>query len=275
MPLLFTTRLSALQREEIRGLVSACKEREGLTLSFPLDERALFGLYYENRPKETGEEDLQTLKKRKRETPRLLCACAFLKETPTKVECSAFTHPDYRKRGLFTTVLKNAKNRISRPDPKKRAAAAPAAPLSFTAYLDGRSEGAIAAAEKLGAENISEEYMLELSELPKPASSEELTVTKGTDPDTGSPLLTYRGFHGELSVLVYPSFYYLYGVTVDTAFQGQGFGTKLLAAVLADLALRSPLPVRLQVSGDNDAALALYKKTGFRITETLSCVLFS
>ena len=33
-------------------------------------------------------------------------------------------------------------------------------------------------------------------------------------------------------------------------------------------------PVLLQVAGNNTPALALYKKTGFRITETLCCYLY-
>jgi ribosomal protein S18 acetylase RimI-like enzyme len=48
----------------------------------------------------------------------------------------------------------------------------------------------------------------------------------------------------------------------------------MLEKLFALLAAAGIKKVILQVSGDNAAALALYKKTGFRITETLSYYLY-
>ncbi|MFR4783702.1 MAG: GNAT family N-acetyltransferase [Pilosibacter sp.] len=104
---------------------------------------------------------------------------------------------------------------------------------------------------------------------------------------------------------VFPSHYYLYGFEVEESCRGKGYGTKFLSTVLAQLLngnaaaiehsplspetsyhisdVRSagaaadntaPRPVLLQVSGGNAPALTLYKKTGFRITETLCCYLY-
>ena len=48
----------------------------------------------------------------------------------------------------------------------------------------------------------------------------------------------------------------------------------MLALLLPALASQGFQTALLQVAGDNMPAIALYKKTGFRITETLCCYLY-
>ena len=87
-------------------------------------------------------------------------------------------------------------------------------------------------------------------------------------------VLTYTSKAGSVRIAVYPGWYYLYDLEIRKELRGKGYGSALLSFVLDDLAKREPLPIRLQVSSGNTAALRLYEKTGFRITETLSAWLY-
>ena len=99
----------------------------------------------------------------------------------------------------------------------------------------------------------------------------------------GTLTLRFHSDHAVINFSVFPSHYYLYGFEVEESCRGKGYGTKFLSTVLARLLNGSagaaadntaPRPVLLQVSGGNAPALTLYKKTGFRITETLCCYLY-
>ena len=62
----------------------------------------------------------------------------------------------------------------------------------------------------------------------------------------------------------------LHHVEVLPEFRNQGCGTAFLQLLLPDLAQKGFKKVILQVAGDNAPAIALYKKTGFSVTKTLS-----
>ncbi len=59
----------------------------------------------------------------------------------------------------------------------------------------------------------------------------------------------------------------LWGVEVDAAQRGKGYGAALLRAVLRLCWRMRPAFLRLQVYSKNAAAIALYRKCGFRETE--------
>ena len=94
-----------------------------------------------------------------------------------------------------------------------------------------------------------------------------------TDAD-GTLTRNYETEYGIVHSSVFSSYYYLYGFEIREDLRGQGYGKRFLNQVLLDLAKHAPLPLRLQVSGENLPALSLYKKTGFQITETLSGYLY-
>lgn len=62
----------------------------------------------------------------------------------------------------------------------------------------------------------------------------------------------------------------LYAFEIVPELRGRGIGKKALCLILRFLKEQGVKLLFLQVSGDNTAALNLYKKAGFRITETLS-----
>ncbi|AFV25187.1 acetyltransferase [Methanolobus psychrophilus R15] len=59
----------------------------------------------------------------------------------------------------------------------------------------------------------------------------------------------------------------LYSFTVDNKYQGLGIGTKLLEKSLLEMQLHSIDRVILYVAADNEPAIGLYEKMGFKATE--------
>lgn len=259
MELIITATLNPAQKQGIQSLVDICCQKDGLTLSFPFEEAELYLFYIE-------------------ETGRVHAVAAFLKSGPETYECSAFTLPKSRQKGLFSSLLEEGISLLP-----------PESDICF--YSDGNCPASLGALAALGAELISEEHMMELPAVMLPEGFPDCRADQF--PGSGEPLsgpcvspspvsvaflpdgtLHYTGFHGQVSITPYETHSYLYGFEIQEPFRGQGYGRRLLGAVLADLAGRRKKPIRLQVAGDNLPAISLYKKTGFRITETLSCYLY-
>ena len=62
----------------------------------------------------------------------------------------------------------------------------------------------------------------------------------------------------------------LHHVEIVPEYRNRGYGTAFLLLLLPALSKEGFQKAVLQVSGDNAAAIALYKKTGFSVTKTLS-----
>lgn len=230
-------------KESVQSMVFRCQNAEGLTLSFPFDDACLFVVC----EGETG----------------VCAAAAFTFLWDGAFECAAFTDPAFRRKGLFSEMLEEGLKKL---------------PEESDLYFctDGKCPAARLTLEALEAEPDSEEYMMELS--PDAAfckadcPDENISVSESTLDSV--PTLFYKSPYGAVAISDHPARFYLYGLEIDENSRGMGFGTRLLSAVLADLFSRSQKPVALQVSADNEPALRLYKKAGFRITETLSCYLY-
>lgn len=229
MPASITTTLQPLQKAQIQALNTA----------FPVDDVELFAIF-----------ELDGA---------IRSAAAFLQEGDETYECYAFTDPDYRRQGLFTELLEQAIEALPED-------------TEFLFYTDGSDPDTMAVLDTMEAERILEEHMMEihLSQwVPGNHESCEnpLNMTLTTVDDT----LTrrYTDSYGSVNISVFSSYYYLYGLEIHEDYRGQGHGNRLLTRVLDDLASHAPLPLRLQVSGENTPAVSLYKKTGFQITETL------
>lgn len=244
MSVQITDILNPTQKAQIQSIVNASKEKEPVTVSFPVED-ADFYVFYESKGS-------------------ILSAAAFTEESPECYECCAFTAPDHRGRGLFTTLLDEASSRMSEDSE-----------LIF--YTDGKSKDTLAVLRALEAELVLEEHMMEISlydfSLTNPAAvPSEITMDETVLDSTKT--YRYTAPCGTLYISVFPSSYYLYGFEIKEELRRKGYGKQFLLYVLNDLAARNPLPLRLQVSGKNIPALSLYKKTGFRLTETLSGYLY-
>ena len=236
---------------QIRSMVNICTEHDKTSVSFPFDEAELF-LFIEH-------------------GSAVISAIAFVPVEKQLYECSAFTHPDFRGQGFFTDLLEAGIEAL--PEDSE---------LLF--YTDRKDKNTAAVLDSIGTELDSEEHMMEL--LPEDffatANSSDCFGTSNAHANSiidihtesldidGTPTIRFYSDHAVVSFSVFPSHYYLYGFEVDENCRGMGYGTRFLSTVLA----RFRHPVLLQVAGDNAPALALYKKTGFRITETLCCYLY-
>ena len=229
MPATLTTALNPLQKADIQSMNSA----------FPIDDADLFAVF---------------------EVDGVIrSAAAFLREGEDVYECYAFTAPDYRNQGLFTELLGLAIDELPED-------------TEFLFYTNGTAPDTMAAIDALEAELVLEEHMMELDLKPwttdyKANSEIPFTMTLTTVDEAQTR--RYENPYGSVNISVFSTYYYLYGFEIHEEYRGQGHGKCLLTQVLHDLAVYNPLPLRLQVSGDNLPAVSLYKKTGFQITETL------
>lgn len=274
--------LDSSQIQQIKTMVNACTDADGTSLSFPVDEADLF-LYFEH-------EDA------------IVSAMAFIPVEDLLYECSAFTDPEFRGQGLFSELLDEGISELPEDSElifysdKKNTAAA--------AVLD--AIGAELDSEEHMMELNPEDFFASARRIDSLKSSTDSSAS-GIDihPEfldiDGTSTLRFHSDHAVINFSVFPSHYYLYGFEVEETCRGMGYGTKFLNEVLAQLlkgkvnnpacvpaknagfgtksaisvsTVMDPSPVLLQVAGSNAPALALYKKTGFRITETLCCYLY-
>lgn len=250
MPIIKCHTLNSAQKAQIHSLEDRCLKGSSLTLSFPEDSAEYFLLYSD-------------------ENGSLLSAAAFTPVQDGIFECSAFTDPAFRNQGLFSDLLEAGLSMLPGESD-----------LIF--YCDGRCPDTLKVLEALEAEYLTCDYMMELSpellvnslhEILTDSSAPVTPAFESLDED-GCPLLLFRSPYGEALVSCQKTCYYFYSFEIKEGFRGIGHGQSLLFQILKALYRKCPGSVRLQVSGDNFPALSLYKKTGFRITDTLSTYLY-
>ncbi len=258
--ILKTERLTDQQREQARELTALCCRHDGLHLSYPTDESdnchwLLFA-----------------------DGTILAAALTVLPLEEGLAECIAFTHPDHRRRGYFSELLENAMNQFEEWN------------LLFP--ISGSCPDTLAVLDCLGAELSSCELQMEATlpadtKLPitaEPSSTSEIrnvpndiSLQISPQPD-GSCLFSLLRDNAALgSCMTTPvsdDCVCLHQVEIHEEFRGQGLAYAMLTRLFKHLTGQNISRVILQVSGENETALRLYKKTGFRITETLSYYLY-
>lgn len=246
MKQIHTTVLTEKQKKDIKTLVKSCCLLEPLTLSAPLEDGLHYYLAYEDE--------------------RLLSMVFLFFPEETVCECGAFTVPDARRNGCFTALLYQA---LSFVDSREEALDLP---IDFCFLTDGQSKDASAVLQALGADFWYSEYGMERNLHPSDcAYRSRLSIE-----DAGQNLYTASLDGRIIGVsMVIPSgdSVYFYGFEIKEPFRGCGHGTDFLLGMLAYLGT-TYRRITLQVSGQNTAALSLYKKTGFCITQTLSYYLY-
>ncbi len=274
--------LDSSQIQLIKTMVNACTDADGTSLSFPFDEADLF-LYFEH-------------------NGAIVSAMAFIPVEDLLYECSAFTDLEFRGQGLFSELLNEGIEELPEDSElifysDKKNTAAAAVLETIGAELDSQEHM---------MELLPEDFSTAVRRTdPLKSSTDSSASDIDIHPESldidGTLTLRFHSDHAVINFSVFPSHYYLYGFEVEETCRGMGYGTKFLNEVLTQLlegtvgntacvpaqnagsgtesaisvsAVMDPRPVLLQVSGSNDPALALYKKTGFRITETLCCYLY-
>lgn len=192
-------------------------------------------------------------------------------------ECVPFVYPDLRKKGIFSSILAAACEEGQIPG-------------EGSVYFSCGAENKLwkNVLEHIGAEHAWDEYMME-RELTgfetmaneKAADMLYCRILENTDSTTwqavGSrSLLTQNTAENltapEVTCFLSPqgNSVYLYSLEVLPELRNKHLGTAFLSVLLPQLAKKGFKTIKLQVSSENLPAMALYKKTGFCITQTLS-----
>lgn len=257
MHIIHTTTLSRQQIQDMRAIAALQRRRDGAALSCPVDGDEFWLL-------EDGGQTVSFF--------------AVYKMDETLWECSAFTDPGKEGRGYFSLLLGEVlrvSEHSGEPD------------LCFAA--DNRCARSLDVLRHLEADFSHNEYMMACS-LPAPAVRASSHARLRLSPhNLAAPLpeeLSLTAWEvrpgswrtsmpaGSCRLYVCGGRAYLYGLEIAPELRGMGYGTGFLIRIMELLQKNGCKELRLQVSGDNLPALALYKKTGFRITETLSYYLF-
>lgn len=190
---------------------------------------------------------------------------------PEEAECIAFTRPDQRRKGYFRQLLEACTDDF--PD------------MDIVFPVNHAVPSALKVMDALEADCISTNYQMELY-LPDAAGHQSAGTTpfpaSGTKPgpvlkEESESVLTLTGgttVLGSCQLQYYESSACLHHVGIRPEYRRQGYAAgmlKLLFPLLEDKGIKR---LFLHVSADNSAAVSLYEKTGFRITETLSYYLF-
>lgn len=247
MKLIRTTSLDRDQKQDLLLLQKNCQSHDGAATTFPFEEDCIYYLLYNE--------------------AALLSALSTFFDENNSYECSAFTQPDQRRKGYFSMLLGELEEELGDAD--------------FIFPVNAASLDAINTLKAMEAAFWYEEHMMELARSDfknhmtvispvldglsmVPAIKAEKGITEYSfyknSHKAGSCFLDLRENHG-----------YFYGFEVKKALRSQGLGTAFLQLFLNGFfKLYGFERLLLQVSGQNLPAMALYKKAGFRITESLS-----
>lgn len=251
-----TTALNEQQKMDIRQLVEDCCLAEPVTLSAPLENGLEYFLGYED--------------------GKLVSMVFLFFPEDSVCECGAYTEPGHRRRGYFAELLEEALAFVEAYEESRQL------DVDFCFLTDGNSPDAMAVIGALGAEYWYSEYSMSL-ELPGAETGPAAAVHS-----TRSALSTLSISEAEENLytaalngqpigvcMIIPSgdTVYFYGFEIKSSCRRMGYGQQFLDAMIALLSSRYRR-MTLQVSSQNVPALELYKKTGFRITETLSYYLY-
>lgn len=214
----------------------------------------------------------------------LLCGCMAVYQTGAdNFECVPFIRPDMRRKGIFSLILAAACKEGQIPGES-----------SVYFSCDAKNELWKKVLKHIGAEYAWDEHMMErkLTENEKTttcfycqitgnAAESILNTNETTTADDAvwnaagcrlDPHLPAAPILPEVTCCLSPQgqSVYLYSLEVLPELRNQHLGTAFLSALLPQLAKKGFTTIKLQVSSENLPAMALYKKTGFRITQTLS-----
>lgn len=249
-----TTALTNLQKESLSHLADLCCLKDSIHLSYPTKEEDGASCHY-------LAVDSDGI---------LLAALALIPLDFCTSECIAFTHPEYRQRGLFSRLLSLALKECRDCDllfPVSESCAPAMAVLNF---LEAQPDHRELKMEQRLSDTLSVSLSYPSSFLccPDHIRSENARWTLLLPEPDCLPVGCC------LTSSVSPGCLCIHHVKIHPRMRGKGYGTALISQMLTILRASGIDRLLLQVSGDNTPAIALYKKTGFQITETLSYYLY-
>ncbi len=249
MNLIQTTKPTDRQKEDMEQLLASCKSMEPLSLSAPVEDDLEYNIFllYDG---------------------SFLAAMAFLFfPGDGRCECCCFVEPSRRRKGCFTRLMDRCLDLVEACEKEQ------GCQLDFCFLVDEKTPSAKAVMEAIGAEYWYSEHKMErrLTAKDREPAMSSLTIKKEED-NLYCALLGDK-LIGTCGILPSQHEIYLYAFQIHEDFRGKGYGGEFLRGMLSVLAGMGE-KVSLQVSGTNYIARNLYKKTGFRNTESLSCYLY-
>jgi ribosomal protein S18 acetylase RimI-like enzyme len=227
-----------------------------------------------------------------RESGRVVGALCVFAPRSDEAEISAFVHPSRRRAGVFASLLAAAEDELRRFgysselfvfDGRSRegeaAAARIGAAYAFTEYAmrhEGPAPSEAAAGAGLEMRSLGIEAVDALAVLRsaafgdslEDAASFERSIFASPDRRQYGAFLEGRMI-GACSVRTDDREAWIYGLAVEEASRGRGYGRAIIEELVAGLAGRG-LRVLLEVESRNDAALGIYRRAGFVVRSSKS-----
>lgn len=254
MEIIRTIRLSAAQLTAVSELIGCCRLADHTDFTYPAEDPACHYLLL------SGSGRLESV---------FIALDAIEPET---LEGLAFTRPEVRKQGFFRLLLDALTEDFPETD------------LIFP--VDHHAAAALSVMAALDADCLSTEHRMELSlsasdlcETESETEAETLMLFESLPEEDGEAAWTlYAGSTGvrlgSCRLTYYNTAACLHHVEIQPDYRRRGYAVRMLSSLCPQLRIKGLDQLFLHVSADNRPALALYQKTGFRITKTLSYYLF-
>ncbi|MGC5325246.1 GNAT family N-acetyltransferase [Brevibacillus sp. SYSU BS000544] len=207
----------------------------------------------------------------------------------TEAECCGMVHPDFRRKGIFTVLVKEALEECTnRQIPKvlfishNRSQAGKAfcqsigATYSFSEYWMDWKEGSRNVAYRddislvtASLEDVDTLVALDVSgfNLEEKDAREYVLYNFGKKSDTTTLIAILDNQPiGKINVLVENNKAFIYGFSVAPDLRGRGYGRQILNQTIDRLLQKQIQEIALDVAAENKNALALYQSCGFHET---------
>ena len=263
------------QKEQINNLVRLCAAYEPINdevafdhvLNFDQNIKCYFFLYIED---------------------QLIAYLSMFIPTADVAEISAYTHPEFRRKGFFTLVLEEAKKELENYEIDH---------ILFVHQPAGKDAKYVI--DTYGATIDRSEYLMEFEISQLPELETELKLTRANEAYLNEMTEIYTDIFHDLSMdteaalktildtehfdtyLLYldeqiigmcnvnrqGDRFYIFGLGILPKYRNQGYGKQMMSLLLEELILIKDKRILLEVSSDNINALALYKNSGFDIRQ--------
>lgn len=247
--------LSPHHKEQISHLVSICSIQDQSRMSYPFEEEECcvhFLLYQQG---------------------LLTSALCLFFPSEDLCECTAFTHPNFRRQGQFTALLDEAERYLEQ---RKQLMNVETefyfVAGSLTKQLCNDTLGTL---QSLDAEYLYSEYMMNCplnhyKNRPNPSPGLQIIHAERIDGGFSCLFKDKQEIIGRCEWQNEADKAYIHHVEINQNLRNKGYGTDFLRLLLWQLYCKNLTVAFLQVSSTNQPAMALYKKTGFQICEILS-----
>jgi len=274
--------LKADELWQIRELAALCDKTDGIRLK-------LNWYFLESRPEEEKNDWLYY------ENGELVGFLAMYAFSPAEAEFSGMVHPDYRRQGIFSRLVLEAKAECARRG----------IPRLLFMNQKGSGSGKMFL-EHLGAKYVVTEFWMDYDRS-KTLAAKQTSTSSGTSfrlrkavreqdvetlvridalgfdmPEESARTLVANAWDnpekmtliaevdsepsGKINVQIHDEMAFIYGFCMLPQVRGRGYGRKTLEETIRTIeALEPGIAMSLEVAAQNEGALSLYESCGFRI----------